>query len=85
MYQGNFDTVLSCERTISSEIPSNEIANHYGEDGGYYINNTGKLNELSSINDIESSMSAEYDGEVKTHNDKLCYDPVKISFKSCRL
>ena len=83
MYQGNFDTVLSCERTISSEIPSNEIANHYGEDGGYYINNTGKLNELSSINNIESSMSAEYDGEVKGHNDKLCYDPVKISFKSC--
>ena len=78
MYQGNYETLLSCVKSISD---SENIEEHYGEDEGYYINNAGNLTEMSSLTDIENSMSSDY-GITKEHIDKLCYDPVKIAFKS---
>lgn len=79
MYQGNYETLLSCVKSIPD---SEDIEEHYGEDEGYYINNAGNLTEMSSLTDIENSMSSDY-GSTKEHINKLCYDPVKIAFKSC--
>lgn len=79
MYQGNYETLLSCVKSIPD---SENIEEHYGEDDGYYINNAGNLTEMSSFTDIENSMSSDY-GITKEHINNLCYDPVKIAFKSC--
>ena len=36
-----------------------------------------------ALSEIENSMSSDYDKISKDHLNKLCYDPIKISFKSC--
>lgn len=81
-YQGNYETVLACTKSIPSDSNEEYIKNHYGEDEGYYINNAGSITEMTSISDIENSMAFDY-GNFKEHLNKLCYDPIKIAFKSC--
>ena len=83
MYQGNYETVLACTKSIPSDSNEEYIKEHYGEDEGYYINNAGNLTEMSALSEIENSMSSDYDKISKDHLNKLCYDPIKISFKSC--
>ena len=67
MYQGNYETVLACTKSIPSDSNEEYIKEHYGEDDGYYINNAGNLTEMSALSEIENSMSSDYDKISKDH------------------